>query len=134
MTGVPATKFTQFLLQHFREWEKLQGMRMPEAAFAEYLGFNKSLVNRWMNGKTPPSPEHAFELALRLKTLEVYDALDIPEEKPDETLFRLQVNWEQFSESEQERIGEMLESVEKRQAQQAAKAAQSKPKPSGRAS
>jgi len=108
--------FANWLDNQYLDWQKRQGRRRPAKAFAAYLGFENATVNQWLNGHRRPSLDNAFGLARRLG-LGVYDALGLP--RPDELLFRVEVDWDLLTQSEREKIGALLESARRRHAREA---------------
>lgn len=120
MIAMPQTKFTHWIENAYIDWQKQEGGRRSVTEFAELLGFPQPTVTNWMNGKRSPSPDNAFQIALKLKTLEVYDALEL--ERPDEDLFWVQANWELLDDGQKARVVEMMQEVKTQEDAKEAKA------------
>lgn len=71
-----ANNFPDFMLQKLQEYERAQGKRVSQQAFADHLGVSRQLISGWMNGDFNPSAKNIAILADKLGP-EVYDALGI---------------------------------------------------------
>ena len=74
-------ELAEFMMRHFRAWEKESGRRQTVSAFARFLGMNQVTINRYMNGDSKPEGKNLRKLAKRLSP-EIY--LIVGEEIPDD--------------------------------------------------
>ena len=98
--------FGRWLENRYLDWQKEQGGRKSITEFASWLGFAKSTVSQWMNGRGRPDQASTRVLAVRLG-LEIYDVLEVP--RPDPDLFRIEAVWDHLPAAERLRLAERAE-------------------------
>ena len=81
----------------FAEWRKQQTLERVGTSineFANYLGYSRSAVGFWLNGKNPLSEEALNSILPKLVPLlgiEIYDELGIPRTNYD--WYHIQAHW-----------------------------------------
>jgi len=98
-------KFSQYLTGKFLEWQSQQGERKTVAEFARWIGVKQSSVSMWWNNVNEPSGESVRLLANRFG-LEIYDILGL--DRPNESLYYVQTNWEKLPDDMQSKIKEQV--------------------------
>ncbi|MBN1888273.1 MAG: helix-turn-helix transcriptional regulator [Thermoflexales bacterium] len=100
------TRFANWIENQYLDWQKKQGGRKTVTEFAAWLGFAKSTVSQWLNGRGQPNTESLHRLAQKLG-LDVYTVLELP--SPDPLLFSIQASWDILSDSEREAMGKIVQ-------------------------
>jgi transcriptional regulator with XRE-family HTH domain len=59
-------KLEEWLLNHYRNWERQTGRKQSGSEFARWIGVKQPTLNRWMNGDSIPAADNLRRLARKL--------------------------------------------------------------------
>lgn len=100
--------------QDFAEWLKLAHLdlqvqkrqRISLDEFADYIGYSRSLISKWMNGNGLPTKDGIIRLA-ELFNESIYDIFEM--ERPDPILKRISNIWENIPHEKKLQLAEEAE-------------------------
>lgn len=98
------TTIGKWLDQKYLEWQMQEGGSRGVGAFAQWLGVDRELLSRWMNGKSKPDKASANKIAIKLSDREIYKILGYP--IPDQRLQTIFQQWETYSEEKKNELFE----------------------------
>lgn len=96
----------KYLLDHFLAWQSRLGERKTLKDFAEYLGISDKLLNHYMTGRRAPGKESVGLIYHALGDERIFEITGF--DKPDSRLAFIRRNWDSISDSEKDRVMEML--------------------------
>jgi Helix-turn-helix. len=96
---------SEFLTRKFIEWQHKTGQRKTVEDFASYIGVERSLLSKWLNGRQTPGPE-SKRLIIERYGIEAIEAFD---EDPD--LYAVKEIWDYLSPETRRKLREQAESL-----------------------
>lgn len=91
--------FSEWFRKEYLNWQVEVGEARDRVEFANYLGIQQQDESKYYNGKSVPSGDNLFKIALR-RGVSAYDLLEV-EPPIDRKLFDFIRYWEALSEGEQ---------------------------------